>query len=140
MKLIQTRQILAYSLLGICFLILSALEGVGPVYEITWYTIDAGGGISSAANYEVAGTIGQPDPATLTGAGYEVSGGFWPFFSELPCSADTSGDRQVNVTDLLSLLGAWGACPIPCPQDSNQDGQVNVTDLLFLLGSWGACP
>ena len=56
------------------------------------------------------------------------------------CLADTSGDGLVNVTDLLELLGAWGACPALCPPDNTGDGQVNVTDLLALLATWGVCP
>ncbi len=30
--------------------------------------------------------------------------------------------------------------PGPCPADVNDDGRVNVTDLLDLLAAWGACP
>ena len=60
---------------------------------------------------------------------------------QLPlCLADVNDDSSVNVTDLLSLLGAWGPCAAPCPPDINSDGNVNVTDLLALLGAWGACP
>jgi len=49
---------------------------------------------------------------------------------------DFNLDGVVNVTDLLSLLGAWGVCP-GCPEDTNLDGSVNVTDLLTLLANWG---
>ena len=49
---------------------------------------------------------------------------------------DFNLDGVVNVTDLLSLLGAWGVCP-GCPEDTNLDGLVNVTDLLTLLANWG---
>jgi hypothetical protein len=56
-----------------------------------------------------------------------------------PCAADTNGDSNVNVTDLLAVIGAWGACA-GCPADTNNDGQVNVTDLLAVIGAWGACP
>ena len=55
------------------------------------------------------------------------------------CLADTNGDSMVNVTDLLTLLAAWGPNP-GHPADFNDDGNVNVTDLLTLLGAWGACP
>lgn len=58
----------------------------------------------------------------------------------VPCPADSNSDSQVNVTDLLTLLAAWGPCPAPCAADSNSDGNVNVTDLLTLLGAWGSCP
>ena len=49
---------------------------------------------------------------------------------------DFNLDGVVNVTDLLSLLGAWGVCP-GCVEDTNLDGIVNVTDLLTLLANWG---
>lgn len=58
------------------------------------------------------------------------------------CPADINNDGQVNVTDLLAVIGAWGACPAPpasCTADINTDGQVNVTDLLAVIGAWGSC-
>jgi len=60
------------------------------------------------------------------------------------CPGDNNHSGTVNVTDLLSLLAAWGACAEPCPPfcaaDTNSDCLVNVTDLLALLAGWGACP
>ncbi len=55
--------------------------------------------------------------------------------------ADLNGDCDVNVSDLLILLGAWGQCADPdaCPADLNGDGTVDVSDLLMLLGNWGPC-
>ncbi len=47
-------------------------------YEISWYTIDGGGGQSSGGTYTLIGTIGQPDAAYSAGGDYEVLGGFWP--------------------------------------------------------------
>jgi len=61
--------------------------------------------------------------------------------TEPPCepAADLNCDGVVNVSDLLILLGAWGACTEPdaCPADLNNDGVVNVSDLLMLLSNWG---
>ncbi len=56
-----------------------------------------------------------------------------------PCPADTNGDNQVNVTDLLVVINNWGACK-GCPADINHDNQVNVTDLLAVINGWGPCP
>jgi hypothetical protein len=56
---------------------------------------------------------------------------------ETPC-ADLDGDGAVGITDLLSLLGAWGRCAA-CPQDLDADGDVGITDLLALLAAWGPC-
>jgi len=55
------------------------------------------------------------------------------------CAGDVDGSGDVDVVDLLALLGAWGPCPAPCPEDVDQDGVVDVKDLLIVLGSWGAC-
>lgn len=52
---------------------------------------------------------------------------------------DLNADGIVNVSDMLLLLGDWGACPAKgaCPADLNDDGNVNVSDLLQLLANWG---
>ncbi len=54
------------------------------------------------------------------------------------CLGDVDGDGDVNVNDLLALLGAWGTDP-GGPPDFDADGDVNVQDLLQLLGAWGPC-
>ena len=49
---------------------------------------------------------------------------------------DVNGDGIVNVTDLLTIMDAWGPCS-GCPADLNGDGIVDVTDLLEVVGNWG---
>jgi hypothetical protein len=48
-------------------------------YQITWWTVDNGGGSSQSADgqYTITGTIGQPDSGSVTGSNYAVHGGFW---------------------------------------------------------------
>lgn len=46
-------------------------------YEITWYSIDGGGGTSTGGVYSVSGTIGQPDAGVMSGGAYSLIGGFW---------------------------------------------------------------
>ena len=52
---------------------------------------------------------------------------------------DIDHDGDVDVTDLLLLLGAWGPCADcgDCLADLDDDCAVGVTDLLILLGNWG---
>ncbi len=57
---------------------------------------------------------------------------------------DLDADGAIGISDLLLLLGAWGACEgPPCPGDLDGDGAVGIADLLSLLANWGGgceCP
>ena len=56
----------------------AALAQTGGGYDLTWSTIDGGGGASAGAGYQLTGTLGQPDAGTpLSGGVYSLSGGFW---------------------------------------------------------------
>ena len=89
----------------------SASAGGG--FEISWYTIDGGGGVSTGGGFELSGTIGQPDAGVSAGSGYSLTGGFWSGGAESgpACPADLTGDGQINLSDLLVVLSNWGACP-----------------------------
>ena len=56
----------------------SAYAQSGGGFDLSWSTLDAGGGtFSSNGGYVLGGTIGQPDAGLLTGGGYTLAGGFW---------------------------------------------------------------
>ena len=56
------------------------------------------------------------------------------------CPMDLSGNRVVEVADVLALLAAFG-CSGTCPADLTGDGAVGVADVLVLLSGFGAsCP
>ena len=47
-------------------------------YDLTWSTVDGGGGtFSTGEGYSLGGTAGQPDAGVLSGGGYTLAGGFW---------------------------------------------------------------
>ena len=48
---------------------------------------------------------------------------------------DVDGNGTVNTTDLLAVIGAWGACD-DCLEDLDGDGVVGVNDLLIVIGDW----
>jgi len=124
----------------IVVVILAAAGPGGPTFHLTRSSIDGGGGLSSGGEFDLRGMVGQPDAGpTLTGGVFSLTGGFTAAPTMQACPADISGDGQINVTDLLGLLAAWGPNP-GHPADINGDGQVNVTDLLALLAAWGICP
>ncbi len=50
----------------------------GGGYDLSWHTIDGGGAILTAAgDFELSGTIGQPDVGTVAAGDYFLNGGFW---------------------------------------------------------------
>jgi len=48
-------------------------------YDLTWWTVDGGGGSvsDSGDDYTLMSVIGQPDAGVLEGSGYTLAGGFW---------------------------------------------------------------
>lgn len=69
--------------ISISIMIITALSSIvsaqsGGPYELSWSTIDGGGGRSNGGQYELLSTIGQPDAAYSKGGNYELLGGFWP--------------------------------------------------------------
>jgi hypothetical protein len=123
------------------------LAGSGP--EISWHTIDGGGGTSTGGAFSLSGTIGQHDAGgPHAGGTYTLVGGFWPGAGQASdCPADINHDNSVNVTDLLAVITSWGSCALPCPPSCASDiappggdCAVDVTDLLKVITTWGACP
>jgi len=58
--------------------LVSAQTGDG--YDLTWSSLDGGGGQSSSGGYALNGTVGQSDAGVLIGGEYTLSGGLWSGF------------------------------------------------------------
>jgi hypothetical protein len=81
-----------FVLLGLlALLVVAAMLSAAPAaraqsgggYDLTWNTVDGGGGQSTGGGYTLTGTIGQPDAGTLSASGYSLAGGFWAALSEV---------------------------------------------------------
>ncbi len=76
------RRILALALLA-ALAAMGLLAGValaqsGGGLDLSWWTLDGGGGMLQGGSYALSGSVGQPDGAgPLTGGGYALYGGFW---------------------------------------------------------------
>jgi hypothetical protein len=53
------------------------------------------------------------------------------------CPADVNGNGNVDISDLLAVIAAWGTNNAAA--DINDDGTVNITDLLAVIAAWGKC-
>lgn len=77
----NTRKVLSIALVLAAGLLLASavLAQTGNGYDLTWWTVDGGGGTVSGSGYTLTGTAGQPEPGpALTGGGYTLYSGFWP--------------------------------------------------------------
>ena len=111
-------------------------EGVGgyqpTVWALTVFDDKSGDGpaLFAGGEFTTAGGMSSQRIAKWIGCAGVVVG-------------DLDGDGTVGITDLLILLGSWGACadcdtPAACPADLDGDCTVGILDLLTLLANWNA--
>jgi hypothetical protein len=107
---------------------LPVLAQSGGDYDLSWSTIDGGGGRSIGGPYTLMGTIGQPDAAWSKGGNYELLGGFWP------------GDPLcfVDFEHFARFAELWLATGTDLPADLFEDEHniVNGIDLQVFVDYW----
>ena len=128
--------------------------GLTEQYE---WNVTHNGVLVLAYAFGTAAIPAQEDPATLlrltvAGAGTELSFDEAIFAGSdgLPlkvdasdvleldgCDGDVNADGVVDVTDLLSVIAAWG--DQGGDADVNGDGSVDVSDVLAIISAWGPC-
>jgi hypothetical protein len=105
------RRLLAFAALGLLTLVSAAIgyAQVGGGFDLSWNTVDGGGGRSTTNGYELTGDIGQPDSTILTYSNvYTLYGGFyWAGPEPTPCPA----------------------CPSPTPVPSPTACAIQFTDV-----------
>jgi len=124
----KTIEAVARSAFGIILLTMFVSPIVSGEYELSWYTIDGGGGRSTGGPYELVGTIGQPDAAYSSGGNYELLGGFWP-----------GGPLCfVDFEHYARFAEYWLEEGIGSPADLYEDlsNQVNYSDLRVFVEQW----
>src|SRR3990172_5053935 len=105
--------------------------GGGPDFDLSWHTIDGGGVMrSTGGDFELSGTIGQPDAGAMSGGNFTLTGGFW--FEVI--ASDCNEDGVVNLFDydtFQTCLTGPGGGPLPAGcdcYDLDGDGVVTLED------------
>ncbi len=117
-------------------------------YAIDSYTIDAGGGYSMGGDFELEGTIGQPDAGptggSMIGGDFSLTGGFWaPTAAQCACLGDLDADGLRNGLDIQAfieclLIGANCQC---ADIDGTNGATIDDIDgFASLLLSQTSCP
>ncbi|RLC99446.1 MAG: hypothetical protein DRI77_02755 [Chloroflexi bacterium] len=111
--------------------VVSAQTGGG--YDLTWWTVDGGGGSLSGGGYTLMGTAGQPDAGSVGGGGYTLSGGFWAgrgggavctALTGVSVSGPSSGNTGETLTFTATPSPTGATTPITYTWSS--DGLVNA--------------
>jgi len=133
----EIRSILVWGLVAVTSLSATAGE---PLYELVRSSFDGGGGVrSTGGDFELSGTIGQPDAGSMAGGGFEVFGGYWFPLAPTDCNDDGSVNLLDHATFDACLTGPDGAVSIDCRcLDVNHSGTVDLADFaeaqLFFTG------
>jgi len=130
------------TLAGTVMILALAPTAFAQDFAIDWYTIDGGGGFSAGGDFELEGTIGQPDAGALTGGDFALTGGIWAVTTPGNlCPGDADGDGDTDISDLGLLLSNFGMAVTPGTDgDVNFSGSVDITDLGILLADFGCVP
>ena len=126
----QMKRIFVRTLLML--LMISVGLAIADDFEITRSTIDGGGAMSSTGGeFELSGTISQPDAGQMTsGDGeFELTGGFW--FEEPRGDCDSTGGVSLLDYDSLEpcLLGPNAGVAEGCACfDVDRSGSVDLFD------------
>ncbi len=106
--------------------------------DLSWRTIDAGGGTSAGGPFSLTGTIGQHDAGpALSAGGLTLGGGFWSNLDGLPhCPADFNRDGVADFFDYLDFATAFAAEDPSA--DLNNDGVVDFFDYLDFVRAFDA--
>lgn len=104
-------------------------------FEITRSTIDGGGVMrSTGGDFELSGTIGQPDAGVMSGGDFELAGGFWFELPPTDCNDDGIVSLLDHETFAACLSGPGGgidASPCPC-FDVDGDRDITLSDFARL--------
>jgi hypothetical protein len=121
------------------------LETVGPggsQVSGNWYFVefdlDTVSGFEPSNQFRVRFVASDLGSGSVIEAGVDGVGLSRSYCDEASCTGDVNNDSNVDVTDLLEVVGAWGESGGPA--DVNGDGIVNVADILEVVGAWGPCP
>ena len=104
------------------------------LYDLSWTTIDGGGGTSTGGDYSISGTFGQPDAGeVLIGSVYELTGGFWPIANTCFCPGDLNGDGLRDGRDVQGFVWcATGGGQCACA-DIDQAGGLTTADVAAFI-------
>ena len=121
-----------------------ASGAAGQGLEISWSSIDCGGGASAGGALELSFTVGQPESGAASGGSLVIGNGFLPG-SIAVCYANCDGSTIqpiLNVNDFSCFLNRYAAGdPYANCDGSSIAPTLTFSDFTCFLGKYAAgCP
>lgn len=85
-------------------IVLGIHSAAAAASELSWFSLDAGGGRVANGRYQIQGSIGQPDAFVSARAPLQLSGGYWPGVDSVVAVQEPI--LRIQLQD-LSVLLAW---------------------------------
>ena len=106
-------------------------------FEITWFSIDGGGGVAAGGDFALTSTIAQPEAGTLTGGDFTLTGGFMAALAAgCACPADLTGDGQRDGADIPAFVDCFLSTGTNCAcADLDGNGILGMADLTLFVDS-----
>jgi hypothetical protein len=123
--------------------VLVAASPAAAQFDLSWNTVDGGGGTSSGGTFALAMTIGQPDAGSMSAGAFVLSGGFWAAGAgSAPCYANCDSSTTppaLNVLDFACFLNRFAASDPWANCDASTTPPVlNVLDFACFLNAFAA--
>ena len=118
--------------------LLISVAALGQVFELERRTVDGGGVMrSTGGDFELSGTIGQPDAGPgatgISGGDFELTGGFWFALFPTDCNEDGVVSLLDHATFESCLLGPSTGVPAGCECfDVNRSGTIDMADFAVM--------
>jgi hypothetical protein len=108
-------------------ILLTAAAPAGDDLTIDWWTVDGGGDMwTTGIDFELSGTIGQPDAGEMSGGTFTLTGGFWFALAAGDCNSDGVVDLYDYDDFEPCLSGPSGGLPMPACSCFDLDGDDDV--------------
>ena len=107
-------------------------------FEMTRWTVDGGGEVfTTGGEFDLSGTLGQPDAGVMSGGAFTLTGGFWFPLADGDCNTDGCVDLFDYGEFKPCLSGPDGSVTYDCRcYDVDQDGDVDLFDVAMFQESF----
>jgi hypothetical protein len=115
-------------------------------FDLSWNTLDGGGGTSTGGTFSLSGTIGQAEAGTILAGSFDLCGGYWDTNAAgVACYANCDNSTTapiLNVNDFICFQAKYAAGDSYANCDNSTTVPIlNINDFICFQTKYAAgCP